>query len=184
MFDNSELVKNMDGLKKFALRLTGNVADGEDLLHSTILRALEKRHLFEDNSNFMGWSSKIMFNIFVSQYRRKTKFETKFDPESFIEKESVGAVQETMVEASEVAEAINSLSPNQRQILVMVCAEGRKYEEVAAQLDIPVGTVRSRLARARASLQEIMDGGGIRGGKEPFFVPPPAMRRLANRPAA
>ncbi len=157
MFDNKELIENMDSLRRFAMRLTGNVPDGEDLLHSAILRALEKKHLFEPGSNLMGWTSKIMFNIFVSQYRRKTKFETKFDPESFIEKETVNAHQETIMEALEVTEAMKSLSVDQRQILVMVCAEGRKYEEVAANLNIPVGTVRSRLARARSNLQEIMD---------------------------
>ncbi len=157
MFENRELIENMDSLRKFAMRLAGNVPDGEDLLQSTILRALEKKDMFEKDSNLLGWMSKIMFNIFVSQYRRKTKFETKFDPENFIEKESVAATQETMMAVSEVTRAMSTLPPNQRQILVLVCAEGQKYEEVAASLNIPIGTVRSRLARARCNLQAIME---------------------------
>jgi RNA polymerase sigma-70 factor (ECF subfamily) len=157
MFDNKDLVQNLDSLRKFAMRLAGNVPDGEDLLHSTVLRAMEKKALFEPGSNLLGWMSKIMFNIFVSQYRRKTKFETRFDPDYYVAKESVGATQETVVETREVAEAMGHLPANQRQILVMVCAEGRKYEEVAASLEIPIGTVRSRLARARSNLQSIMD---------------------------
>ncbi len=159
MFDNRELVENLGVLRKFAMRLTGNVPDGEDLLHMTVLRALEKKDLFEEGSNLLGWTSKIMFNIFVSQYRRKAKFETKYDPESYIEKETVSANQETMVEASEVMDAIQHLSEEQRQVLMMVCAEGMKYEEVAANLNIPIGTVRSRLARARTNLQMMTENG-------------------------
>lgn len=157
MFDNQELLQHLDSLRRFAMRLTGNVPDGEDLLHSTVLRALEKKELFDSGSNLLGWTSKIMFNIFVSQYRRKTKFETKFDPESFIEKESVNATQDTYMEVLQVSEAMNELSEDQRNILVMVCAQGMKYEDVATTLDIPVGTVRSRLARARANLQTVME---------------------------
>ncbi len=157
MFENGELVENLDVLRRFAMRLTGNVSDGEDLLHSTVLRAIEKKALFEPGSNLLGWASKIMFNIFVSQYRRKTKFETKFDPDSFLEKESVAAAQETIMEVSEVAEAMNQLSSDHRQILIMICAEGQKYEEVAKSLNIPVGTVRSRLARARNNLHLVME---------------------------
>ena len=162
MFQHAMLVDQMDSLRKFALRLSGNPADAEDLLQSTVLRALEKKHMFQEGTNLLKWTSKIMFNLFVSQYRRKTKFETQYDPESFIERESVEASQETNLEIARVNEAMKQLSSDHRQILILVCVKGMKYEEVAAALEIPVGTVRSRLARARENLQAIMDAAATR----------------------
>ena len=102
MFDQKALVGEMSNLQRFALRLTRNASDAEDLVQATLLRALEKADYFEDGTNLFSWTSKIMFNIFVSHYRRRTKFETQYDPETFIERESVEASNETKVELAEV----------------------------------------------------------------------------------
>ena len=88
MFNNTDLTNEMDRLKKFAYRLTKNTHDAEDLVQSTVLRAMEKKHLFQDGTNLYSWSSKIMFNLFVSSYRRKTKYETQYDPEPYLDKQS------------------------------------------------------------------------------------------------
>lgn len=156
MFNQEELVVEMDRLNKFALRLTHNKADADDLLQSTVLRALEKAHLFQENTNLYSWASKIMYNIFVSNYRRKVKFESQYDPESYLEKESVEAPQDVQVELKQVEEAMQELSDDHREILVMVCVKGMQYAEVSEALQIPVGTVRSRLSRAREALQKAM----------------------------
>lgn len=157
MFAKEALVQEMPGLKKFALRLTGNASDAEDLLQSTILRALEKNNLFQTDTNLFKWTSKIMFNIFVSEYRRKVKFETQYDPESYLERESVEADQDEKIELRKVQEAMSLLTSDHRDILVMVCVKGMSYLEVAEALQIPVGTVRSRLSRARDQLQELLN---------------------------
>ncbi|MCC7305680.1 MAG: sigma-70 family RNA polymerase sigma factor [Alphaproteobacteria bacterium] len=157
MFIYNDLVAEMDSLRKFARRLTQNPHNAEDLLQSTLLRALEKKHLFEPGTNLFRWTSKIMFNLFVSDYRRRTKFETQYDPEHYMAKLSVEPEQETKVELLKVNEAISRLSPDHREILVLVCAQSMSYETVASALDIPVGTVRSRMARARENLQKILD---------------------------
>ena len=157
MFNNIELLEETDKLKKFAYRLTRNTADAEDLLQSTILRAMEKKHLFEKGTNLFSWTSKIMYNMFVSAYRRKTKFESQYDPESYIENESTEADQETRMTLKDVDRAMNELSDEHREILVMICAKGMQYAEVSEKLQIPVGTVRSRLSRARESLQNAME---------------------------
>lgn len=156
MFNNNELVKESDKLRKFAYRLTRNTPDAEDLLQSTLLRAIEKKHLFEEGTNLFSWSSKIMYNQFVSAYRRKVKFETQYDPESFIERESVDAPQDTAMELKDVDRAMDDISDEHREVLVMICAKGMRYAEVSEALQIPVGTVRSRLSRARESLQDAM----------------------------
>ena len=157
MFANTALVQETDHLKKFALKLTRNLSDAEDLLQATVLRAIEKKHLFKEDSNLFSWTSRIMYNLFVSAYRRKVKFESQYDPENYIQKQKVDAKQDIEMEIQDLDTALNKLSDTHREILVMVCIKEMPYAEVAEKLDIPVGTVRSRLSRARASLQDIME---------------------------
>ena len=158
MFTDNQLISEMEKLKKFAMRLTRNEADADDLLQNTVLRAYEKKHLFEKDSNVFSWTSKIMYNLFVSDYRRKVKFESQYDPEPILEKAEVVANQNDKIMVSEVGEAMNRLTQDHRDILLMVCVQGMKYEETAEALNIPVGTVRSRLSRARTLLTDLMDG--------------------------
>jgi len=157
MFNNNDLVKETERLRKFAFRLTQSNADADDLLQSTVLRAIEKKHLFQEGTNLFSWSSKIMYNLFVTAYRRKTKFESQYDPEDYIQKEQVGATQETKIELKEVHKAMENLSAEHYEILVEICVKGNQYADVANDLDIPIGTVRSRLSRARESLQAHLD---------------------------
>ena len=157
MFNPSALVPEIVKLQKFAWRLTKNSADADDLVQSTCLRALEKSHHFEQGTNLFSWTSKIMFNLFISDYRRKTKFETPFDPEIFLAKESIKAAQDVDAEISDVKRAMMKLNPEHRQMLILICAQGMSYCEVSDMLQIPIGTVRSRLSRAREQLQIIMD---------------------------
>lgn len=157
MFTPSALVAETGKLQKFALRLTRNKSDADDLLQSTCLRALEKSHYFEDGTSLFSWASKIMYNLFVTDYRRRTKFETQYDPEGYIERETIEAPQYINAELADVNRAMMKISPEHRKILVFVCVKGMSYDEVSEILQIPVGTVRSRLSRARKQLQAILD---------------------------
>lgn len=157
MFTNQELLCERDSLYRFALRLTRNQSEADDLLQSTLLRALEKKDYFQDGSNLFSWTSKIMFNIFAGQYRRKKKFETQYDPQHYIDQASIVPSQEVVVDLAKVKECMKDLSKEHREILVMVCIRGLRYEEVSEALQIPVGTVRSRLSRARTQLQELLE---------------------------
>ena len=181
MFDNQQLTYEMPRLEKFALRLARNKADADDLVQATLLRAIEKKHLFQDNTDLFKWTSKMMYNLFVSGYRRKVKFETQYDPENYIEKQSVEAPQDKQVELAKVKEAMNELSEEHREVLLLICIQGMRYQDVAEMLDVPVGTVRSRLSRAREQLQALLDT--PRGGKE-FFSMPPAHQLKDTRIAA
>lgn len=158
MFIQNDLIVEMPKLRKFAGKLTRNTAEADDLLQSTLLRALEKKDYFETGTNLFKWSSKIMYNIFVTDYRRKTKFESQYDPEFHIENRSVDADQHTKLEVKLLGEAMQQMSAEHREILVLVCIKGMQYQEVADMLEIPVGTVRSRLSRARTQLVALMDG--------------------------
>lgn len=158
MFTQKELVVEMPKLRKFASKLTRNNSEADDLLQSTLLRALEKADYFETGTDLFKWSSKIMYNIFVTDYRRKVKFETQYDPESHIENRSVEPDQQVKLEVKVLAKAMEQMSPEHREILVLVCVKGMQYQEVADMLAIPVGTVRSRLSRARNQLIAMMEG--------------------------
>lgn len=156
MFANAELITEMNRLQKFACKLTHNKSDADDLVQSTILRAIEKKHLFEPGSNLFSWTSKIMYNLFVSSYRRKTRFESQYDPDIHIQNESVAASQDTHMEFQDVDRAMAALSEEHKAVLMMICVNGMRYSEVSESLQIPVGTVRSRLSRARDALQDAL----------------------------
>lgn len=158
MFTQAQLIQEMPKLRKFAQKLTRNNAEAEDLTQSTLLRALEKTTYFETGTDLFKWTSKIMYNLFVTDYRRKVKFETQYDPESYIDNRAVDADQHVKMELKAVNAAMNQMSNEHKEILIMVCVKGMQYQEVADMLDIPVGTVRSRLSRARNQLQALMEG--------------------------
>lgn len=157
MFTDNQLINEMSRLQKFAWKLTRNNADADDLLQNTILRAYEKKHLFEKGSSVFSWTSKIMYNLFVSNYRRKVKFESQYDPEPYLDKKEANIDHDDMIMMQEVGEAMNSLSCEHRDILVMITVQGMKYEEASEKLNIPIGTVRSRLSRARNILMELLN---------------------------
>jgi len=162
MFTHAELLKESSSLNKFAYKLTRNRDDADDLLQTTLVTALDKQNQFEHGTNLFSWTSRIMFNSFVSAYRHNCRFETQFDPQWYIDQESVEATQEIEAELSLVFDAIMLLSEDHREILRMVCIDGMQYNEVAEKLVIPVGTVRSRLSRAREGLQERLNLGNHR----------------------
>ncbi len=158
-FKHDELVYEIDKLRQFARKLCRNKDEAEDLLQATVLRALEKRHLFEEGTDLFAWTSKMMFNLFATQYRRRVKFETQYDCEELIKSQSVDASQEKKAELQRVGEALKTLSEDHRDVLIMVCVHGMAYEQVAGNLNIPVGTVRSRLSRAREKLKVQLEEG-------------------------
>ena len=181
MFNNNQLTKEMPRLEKFALRLTRNEHDADDLVQAALLRAMEKKHLFQEGTDLFKWTSKIMYNLFVSGYRRKVKFETQYDPENYLEKQYVDARQDKQVELMKVKESMALLSSEHREVLIMVCIQGMRYQDAAEALDIPVGTVRSRLSRAREQLQTLLD---TPVAKETFSVSPASNQIDNERMAA
>jgi RNA polymerase sigma-70 factor (ECF subfamily) len=163
-FAQHELVAEMNNLKSFAHKLCRSRADAEDLLQATILRALEKRTQFQTGTNLFSWTSKIMFNLFATAYRRRTKYETQYDCEELLKNQSVEPAQETELEMKQLGAAMKRLSDDHRTVLLMVCVQGMAYEDVSAALDIPVGTVRSRLSRAREQLKSLLETGSFGDG--------------------
>ena len=158
-FAQAELVAEMGNLRSFSHKLCRSRADAEDLLQATVLRALEKSEQFQNGTNLFGWTSKIMFNLFATAYRRRTKYETQYDCEELLKNHSVAPAQEMEMEMKQLGSALKKLSDDHRTVLFMVCVQGMAYETVSEALNIPVGTVRSRLSRAREQLKALVDNG-------------------------
>ena len=85
MFTNQQLTAEIDGLRRFSRHLTRDPDDADDLLQSTLARAMEKSEKFKSNTNLKGWCSKIMYNLFVSRYRRNRRYGSILDPQPFID---------------------------------------------------------------------------------------------------
>lgn len=152
----SELVLDvMPHLRGYALALTRNRAQAQDLTHDTVVRMLENAHQFEVGSNLVGWAMTIMRNAYISDRRRvSSRVEQTVDIADLLLPIAPG--QDTSVECAEMLAAVARLDRHHREVLVLVAAYRDRYEAVADQLGVPVGTVKSRLHRAREALREAM----------------------------
>jgi len=151
----------------FAFRLTLDEDDAKDLVQDTYLKAFRFINSFEKGTNAKAWLFKILKNSFINDFRKKSKEPSKVDyqeVETFYNSEEfdteIEATSDLRSEAvqdligDEVATAINSLEVDFRIAIILCDIEGFTYEEMAKILDIPIGTVRSRLHRARGLLKE------------------------------
>jgi len=155
------LTEHLPRLRAYAVMLTRDRVAAEDLLQETALRALRGRSQFQPGTNFKAWIGRILHNEFVSSTRRAKRRPVALDtvPEELLSRHEN---QEDLLLTREVIQAMNKLKPSQREVLVMICAGGLSYEEAAESLKCSVGTVKSRLWRARNQMQAlVMDGTGM-----------------------
>ncbi len=160
-----EFLPQIDALYTFAYHLTYNEEDANDLVQETYLKAYRFIGKYIEGTNAKAWLFKILKNAFINQYRKKSKQPTKIDFEeiiSFHDEEDTSYsgyqdLREEMFEhmmGDEVTNAINSLPVDFRVVILLCDIEGFTYEEISKIVDIPIGTVRSRLHRARNMLKE------------------------------
>ena len=157
----AEVLPQLDTLYRVGRRLTGETADAEDLVQETLLRAWRGWGGFTPGSNVRAWLLTILRNTFVSRWRSRRKEGTAIslddaDPHAIYKavgsQDPEGRFFEQVVDAPVLA-AVDALPPEFREALVLSDIEGLPYAEVAEVLAIPVGTVKSRLFRARRILQ-------------------------------
>ncbi|MFN4312602.1 MAG: sigma-70 family RNA polymerase sigma factor [Ferrovibrio sp.] len=153
------LMETLPSLKAFSIMLTRNRHWAEDLTQETVLRVLAKADQFQPGTNFKAWAFTIMRNQHIDQSRRQRREATTFgDMDAFENLMAVKAPQEDKLMLDELLKAINRLNPAQREVLVLVVGNGLSYEEAAKVCGCPIGTIRSRLARARHELERMMLG--------------------------
>ena len=159
-FEREALV-HLDALYRVALRLTGNAADADDLVQETMLKAYRAWHQYQPGTNAKGWLLTILRHAFINEYRRRTRHPETVDVdaiESFAvfdegqDDDPQGRFFDQIVD-DEVLRAIDELPEQFREAVVLSDVEGMSYEEVGRILEVPIGTVKSRLFRGRRLLQ-------------------------------
>ncbi len=157
-----EAIVHLDSLYRVAQRLTGNAADADDLVQETMLKAYRSWDQYTKGTNAKGWLLTILRNSFINEYRRRTRHPETVDidaiePFSVFEEVQDQDPQGTFFDRivdDEVLRAIDDLPEQFRETVVLSDVEGMSYEDIARILEVPVGTVKSRLFRARRLLQQ------------------------------
>jgi RNA polymerase sigma-70 factor (ECF subfamily) len=157
---HSKLLALQGNLLNFAYLLTSNRDDAYDLLQDTTLKALDNEDKYIDNVNFKGWVFTIMRNIFINNYRKVVRSATMIDQTDDLyhlnlPQESGLDTPEGSFSASEITEAINSFSDDYR-VPFSMHVSGYKYNEIAEKMNLPLGTVKSRIFFARQRLQKML----------------------------
>jgi RNA polymerase sigma-70 factor (ECF subfamily) len=142
-------------LRAFAISLCGNMDRADDLVQETLLRAWANLGSFEPGTNMSAWLFTILRNLFRSEYRKRRR-EVEDADGSYAESLTSLPDQNSRLEIHEFREALKMLPPEQRESLILVGASGFSYEEAAQICGCAVGTIKSRVNRARTRLAEIL----------------------------
>ena len=156
----TSLMQLQDNMLNFAYTLTANREDAKDLLQETTLKVLDKREKFVSDTNFKGWVFTIMKNIFINNYRKIVRDQTVTESSDSVTYANVSQqsgfeTPDGAYSINEINKCINSFADEYRIPFSMHVA-GFKYQEIADEMHLPIGTVKSRIFFARKRLQEIL----------------------------
>jgi RNA polymerase sigma-70 factor, ECF subfamily len=150
-----ELLECAPQLRAFAISLTHDVNRAEDLVQGTLLKACDRRNRFEPGTCLRAWLFTILKNDFHSEHRKRSR-EVEDPAGSYAARLISPPDQMSGLELQDLSEALSKLAPWQRQVLLLVGAEGMSYEDIAARQHVSVGTVKSRVNRARHHLADLL----------------------------
>ena len=154
-----DLLGTLPSLRAFAFSLSGRHDKADDLVQDTIMKAWAKQESFELGTNIKAWLFTILRNEFYSQMRKRGR-EVQDTDGAFTERLSVHPSQYGVLDMADFKKALDGLPPDQREALVLIGASGFSYEEAAEICHCAVGTMKSRVSRARTRLQDVL---GIAG---------------------
>ena len=155
-----KLLSMQENMMNFALMLTANRDDAQDLMQDTTLKVLDNQEKFVDNINFKGWVLTVMRNIFINNYHKIVRTQTVVD--QGVDLYNLDVVNDSGFDSpdgayliQEITKAINGLN-NELKVPFSMFLSGYKYNEIADKLDVPLGTVKSRIFFARQELQKVL----------------------------
>jgi RNA polymerase sigma-70 factor (ECF subfamily) len=153
-----QLLALLPKLRRFARNLTGSVHEGDDIVQSACERALERADQFEPGTRFDSWMYRIVQTLWIDSWRRRDRREKGVDPGelALFPGEDPLRLIEGKIALAQTRRAIARLPAELREVLVLVSIEELPYREAAEILGIPIGTVMSRLSRARITLYDMM----------------------------
>lgn len=153
-----DVVDLLAPLRRYARALTRDEARAEDLVQDTLVRAFERHHTLRPSSNLKTWLMTVLHNVFIDGQRRG-RTEARYAAEAALAWHDVApAAQEHHLRLQQVRRAFLGLPEEQRAAIHLVTIEGFAYQEAADALGVPIGTLMSRLGRARAALRALEDG--------------------------
>ena len=152
-FQNT-LISFLPRMRYWAISMTRNKAAAEDLIQDVAVKALLASDSFIPGTNFSAWIHRIMTNQFISGIRARREISSFYD----LPEPSIFGNQQDLIELREVSLAMSRLPSNQREAIQWVAIEGSSYEEISEKEGMAIGTLKSRVHRARVSLREHMDG--------------------------
>jgi RNA polymerase sigma-70 factor (ECF subfamily) len=151
----AQIEQELPGLRRYAAALLRNHPDSDDLVQETVTRALDKLHLWTPGTNLRAWLFTIMHNLRVNTVRRGVR-EGQHVPIDSAYSLGTPASQTWRLGLRDLEAALDQLDEGQRAVLLLIGLEGLRYDEAAEILELPLGTVRSRLSRARTRLRELL----------------------------
>jgi RNA polymerase sigma-70 factor (ECF subfamily) len=158
---SDQLIAVLPRLRRFARGLAGSVSEADDLVQAACERALAREHQFQEGSRFDSWMFRIVQTIWIDQLRsRDVRREGGEEEGLTIGTDETVRRAEARIALGEVRTVLRQLPVEQRTALLLVTVDGLSYKEAAEIADVPVGTIMSRLARARIALQAKLDAGG------------------------
>jgi len=152
---NRDIEAEIPRLRRYARALTRDVVTADDLVQDCLTRALGKLHLWQDGTDLRAWLFTILHNQYVNHIRRSVREGAAVGLNENEPLLSRAPQQGKRLELRDLERAIAKLPEEQRIVILLVGLEGMRYEEVAAVLDVPVGTIRSRLSRGRENLRRL-----------------------------
>jgi RNA polymerase sigma-70 factor, ECF subfamily len=148
----------MPTLYRFARSLTRNSAQADDLVQDCMERAISNIHQFRPGTNLRSWLFTILSNLHKDECRKRTRRGRHLSMDDYEDFVQVRPRQADHLEVRSLIAAFGKLNPYDREVLILAGVRGMKYETIACRQDVAVGTVKSRLSRARQKLRLLMDG--------------------------
>ena len=163
-----QLIAVLPRLRRFARGLTRSAVEADDLVQAACERALARQHQFQEGTRFDSWMFRIVQTIWIDQIRsREVRKEDSDIGEDRLGSDEPVRRLEARLALAEVRRAVDRLPPDQRAALLLVTVDGLSYREAAEVVQVPVGTIMSRLARARIALQlQLEAAGGMRRSRK------------------
>jgi RNA polymerase sigma-70 factor (ECF subfamily) len=155
--DETQITPHIGALRRFAMGLSHEPQMADDLVQDCLERAISRWHLHDPEGNLKAWLFTILHNEFINVWRRKTRRGVMASLDDMTTDPAIAADQEDRLRVQDILAAVDRLGDDHRALILLIGVEELTYEEAAKVLDIPIGTVMSRLSRARDRLRKLLE---------------------------
>lgn len=152
------MANELPRLRRYALALTNDHHAADDLVQDCVERAIRKRHQWRRRGSMRSWLFRILYRLFLNEASRRSRLKSGVPLDDVAERIGRAADQDTELECADITDAMARLPANQRAAIALTAVEGLSYDQAAEVLEVPIGTLRSRLSRGREQLRRLYPG--------------------------